>query len=222
MLLPTALPFARGVGASTLASERIDSATPPSQNPTMSGWRASITAAISGGVLSVVVLAGQTTTARPAPVDFTTQIRPLLSDRCFRCHGPDAGKRKRELRLDLPAGAFKTLDDGWAVVKPGQPEHSELVRRIFADDDDLMPPSESHLSLTGRREGAASALGPGRRGLPASLGVSAGAVPAAAAAPGGWRRARTRSTASSRRDSPTRGFAPLPRRRARRSSAARR
>jgi Protein of unknown function (DUF1553)/Protein of unknown function (DUF1549)/Concanavalin A-like lectin/glucanases superfamily/Planctomycete cytochrome C len=114
----------------------------------MIGWRVGITGAISGAVLSVVVLAGQTTTARPAPVDFTTQIRPLLSDRCFRCHGPDASKRKAELRLDVPAGARKNLDNGWAVVKPGNPERSELIRRIFADDDDLMPPSESHLSLT--------------------------------------------------------------------------
>jgi hypothetical protein len=112
------------------------------------GWRMSLTAGISGAVLSVVVLAGQPTPARPAPVDFTTQIRPLLSDRCFRCHGPDASKRKAELRLDVAAGALKTLDNGWAVVKPGNPEHSELIRRIFADDDDMMPPSESHLSLT--------------------------------------------------------------------------
>jgi hypothetical protein len=114
----------------------------------MIGWRVSITGATAGALLSVVVLAGQTTTVRPAPVDFTTQIRPLLSDRCFRCHGPDAGKRKAELRLDVPAGALKNLDNGWAVVKPGNPERSELVRRIFADDDDMMPPSESHLSLS--------------------------------------------------------------------------
>ena len=113
----------------------------------MIGWRASVTATLSVAALSVVVPAGQTR-VRQAPIDFTTQIRPLLSDRCFRCHGPDAGKRKAELRLDVPAGAFKNLDDGWAVVKPGNPERSELIRRIFAEDDDLMPPSESRLSLS--------------------------------------------------------------------------
>ena len=80
-------------------------------------------------------------------VNFNTQIRPLLSDRCFRCHGPDASKRKKELRLDVAAGALKNLDGGWAVVKPGNPDRSELIRRIFADDDDMMPPFESHLSL---------------------------------------------------------------------------
>ncbi len=114
----------------------------------MIGRRASLTATLIVAVLSVAVLAGQSQNSRQAPVDFTTQIRPLLSDRCFRCHGPDAGKRKAELRLDQPAGAFKALDHGWAVVKPGQPERSELVRRIFAEDDDMMPPFESHLSLS--------------------------------------------------------------------------
>ena len=110
--------------------------------------RVSVTAALCSAVLSIAVLAGQTTAVRQPPVDFTTQIRPLLSDRCFRCHGPDATKRKAELRLDAPAGAFKSLDDGWAVVMPRKPERSELIRRIFAEDDDMMPPSESHLSLS--------------------------------------------------------------------------
>ena len=85
-------------------------------------------------------------------IDFTYQIRPLLSDRCFRCHGPDAGKRKAKLRLDMREGMLKKLDDagkGWAVVKPGDPDRSELIRRIFTDDeDDRMPPPESHLTLS--------------------------------------------------------------------------
>ena len=108
-------------------------------------------AAMSAAALSVVVLSGQVAPVRQAPVDFTTEIRPLLSDRCFRCHGPDAGKRKAKLRLDLAAGALKTLDDGWAVVAPGRPDRSELIRRVFldADDEDHMPPAESHLTLTG-------------------------------------------------------------------------
>ena len=86
------------------------------------------------------------------PVDFTFQIRPLLSDRCFRCHGPDAGKRKAKLRLDTREGMLKKLDDagkGWAVVKPRDPDKSELIRRIFTnDEDDRMPPPESHLALS--------------------------------------------------------------------------
>jgi hypothetical protein len=114
----------------------------------MIGRRVGVIATLSALVWSGTVLARQPAPVRQPPVDFTTQIRPLLSDRCFRCHGPDATKRKKELRLDIPAGAFKALDDGWAVVKPGHPERSELVRRVFADDDDMMPPSESHLSLS--------------------------------------------------------------------------
>ena len=108
-------------------------------------------AAMLAAALSVVVLSGQVAPVRQARVDFTTEIRPLLSDRCFRCHGPDAGKRKAKLRLDLAAGALKTLDDGWAVVAPGRPDRSELIRRVFldADDEDHMPPAESHLTLTG-------------------------------------------------------------------------
>jgi hypothetical protein len=82
-------------------------------------------------------------------IDFTRQIRPLLSDRCFRCHGPDASKRKAELRLDVREGAFKKMGAGWAIVKPGDPGKSELIRRITTDDiEDIMPPPESNLSLT--------------------------------------------------------------------------
>ena len=115
------------------------------------------------------------------PVDFSYQIRPLLSDRCFRCHGPDAGKRKAKLRLDMREGVLKKLDDagkGWAVVKPRDPDRSELIRRIFTDDeDDRMPPPESHLTLSaadkallkrwvveGRGLSAALVAGPGPRG----------------------------------------------------------
>ena len=82
-------------------------------------------------------------------LDFNFQIRPLLSDRCFRCHGPDSAARKAKLRLDQRDGALKSLDDGMAVVKPGDLEHSELIRRILTDnEDDLMPPPDSHLTLT--------------------------------------------------------------------------
>ena len=116
-------------------------------------------------LLAVVALAGLTLpadTSQTAPplsglapgrapdrVDFSFQIRPLLSDRCFRCHGPDASKRKAKLRLDTREGAFKDIDDGWSIVKPGVPEKSELVRRIFSDlEDDMMPPTDSHLALS--------------------------------------------------------------------------
>ncbi len=82
-------------------------------------------------------------------IDFNSQIRPLLSDRCFACHGPDEKARKAKLRLDTREGALKELADGWAVIKPGDPDKSELVQRILAtDEDDLMPPPKSNLKLS--------------------------------------------------------------------------
>ena len=102
-------------------------------------------------LLILVVVAGlvpRTLAEQPKRIDFNFQIRPLLSDRCFKCHGPDEKARKAKLRLDLREGILKELEDGWAVVKPGNPARSEMVRRIFAtDEDDLMPPPKSNLKL---------------------------------------------------------------------------
>ncbi len=84
------------------------------------------------------------------PVDFTTQIRPLLSDRCFACHGPDANKRKADLRLDTKQGAFAAMDNAKSLfaIVPGKPEASELLYRITTDDhDDVMPPPDSNLPM---------------------------------------------------------------------------
>jgi hypothetical protein len=80
-------------------------------------------------------------------VDFATQVRPLLSDRCFQCHGPDEGSREADLRLDLRSSATEDRG-GYAAVLPHEAAESELVFRIAADDpDERMPPVESGLSL---------------------------------------------------------------------------
>ncbi|MEY2408621.1 MAG: hypothetical protein QOF48_1291, partial [Verrucomicrobiota bacterium] len=85
----------------------------------------------------------------PAKISFTDQIKPLLSDRCFKCHGPDEKTREAGLRLDTAEGLFKALDNGVFVVKPGSVAGSELLRRITTrDPDDKMPPPKSRLSLT--------------------------------------------------------------------------
>jgi hypothetical protein len=82
-----------------------------------------------------------------APVEFNRDIRPLLSDRCYPCHGPDAAKRKADLRLDQESSA-KAARDGRPAIVPGNRESSELVRRITArDDDERMPPVKSGKSL---------------------------------------------------------------------------
>ena len=108
-------------------------------------WVLQLLFALLTGLIPTSVLLA----AEPAKVDFNFHIRPLLSDRCFKCHGPDEKARKGKLRLDTREGALKGLEDGWAVIKPGDPEKSELARRIFtADEDDLMPPPKSNLKLS--------------------------------------------------------------------------
>ena len=87
------------------------------------------------------------------PIRFGRDIRPLLSENCYHCHGPDEGNRKADLRLDHAEGA-KEDRGGYRAVVPGDPEESELIKRISTDDpDDLMPPPESgkHLSPEDKR-----------------------------------------------------------------------
>lgn len=76
------------------------------------------------------------------PLDFERDVRPLLSDRCFACHGPDGAHREAGLRLDVAEGSTATLDSGAIAIVPGEPSRSELVARIRSDDADLvMPPA---------------------------------------------------------------------------------
>jgi len=88
--------------------------------------------------------------AADAPVDFNREVRPILSDRCYGCHGPDADKgRKAGLRLDEFAGATKVLKSGDAAVVPGDVKNSALVQRILSEDEeDVMPPPELHRPLS--------------------------------------------------------------------------
>jgi hypothetical protein len=82
------------------------------------------------------------------PPDFNRDIRPLLSDRCFACHGFDAKAREADLRLDTPDGAFAERDGGPAIV-PGKPLESLAWQRIVSSDpDEVMPPADSHLKLS--------------------------------------------------------------------------
>ncbi|HEX4795372.1 MAG TPA: DUF1553 domain-containing protein [Humisphaera sp.] len=86
--------------------------------------------------------------ARAASIDFARDIRPILSDNCYQCHGPDEQARKASLRLDTRDGAFR-LKDGKAVIVAGHSDQSDLVRRIFSTDpDELMPKSKSNHKLS--------------------------------------------------------------------------
>ena len=76
-------------------------------------------------------------------VDFDREVRPILSDNCYACHGPDEQARESELRLDTREGAMAELDGHFALVA-GNPAASELIRRILSDDEDQMMPPADH------------------------------------------------------------------------------
>lgn len=81
-------------------------------------------------------------------IDFNRDIRPILSNNCFQCHGPDESKREAGLRLDSRKFALAATDSGIPAIVPGKPDQSLLIGRIFTDDaDELMPPSDSGKSL---------------------------------------------------------------------------
>src|SRR5437016_9227671 len=94
---------------------------------------------------------GQATADTPKvpAIDFNRQIRPILSENCFACHGPDEKQRKAKLRLDTKGAALAELrDDGFAIV-PGKSAESDLVARIGSDDPSTrMPPPKTGKRLT--------------------------------------------------------------------------
>lgn len=85
----------------------------------------------------------------PEKVDFNFHVKPILSDRCYSCHGPDEKTRQAGLRLDIEKEAFKKLASGARAFVSGKPGRSESVGRILSDDPEVsMPPPESNLTLT--------------------------------------------------------------------------
>jgi len=100
-------------------------------------------------ILRTSLLLAFAASAGAAPLRYNRDIRPLLSDNCFHCHGPDANTRKAGLRLDIREEALKPAKSDKIAIVPGKPEASELVARILhTDPDELMPPEEAHKTLT--------------------------------------------------------------------------
>ena len=99
-------------------------------------------------VLVTTAVIGATTLSA---ADFNRDIRPVLSDKCFACHGPDPKHVKGGLRLDVRDSAVQKDKDGHAAIVPGDPEKSELIARITATDtEDVMPPVDFHKEVTSK------------------------------------------------------------------------
>ena len=100
------------------------------------------------GCIGLIILLLGLTPADAEKLRFDRDILPILSDKCFACHGPDAAVRQADLRLDTKEGAF-SAPSGYPIIVPGEPENSELVLRITHEDiDQRMPPQISNRQPT--------------------------------------------------------------------------
>src|SRR5262245_56521920 len=85
----------------------------------------------------------------PGKIHFNRDIRPLISDNCLKCHGPDAKANTSGVRLDTREGALAEIEKGRFAIVPGKPERSELYLRLATTDkSDKMPPAKSNKSLS--------------------------------------------------------------------------
>src|SRR5262252_6128574 len=96
-----------------------------------------------GWVLALAIAAGA-----HAEVRFNRDIRPIMADTCFRCHGPDKNARMAGMRLDIREEALKANRSGAIPIVPGDPDKSAIVQRIFAAGARVMPPAAVHKELT--------------------------------------------------------------------------
>src|SRR5215467_13215131 len=106
-------------------------------------------------VFIVAAICGNAFVATAAEkLQYNRDIRPILSDRCFKCHGPDKGSRKASLRLDNAEDAYAVRKkSGKHAIVPGKPEESLVCTKVLSSDpDEQMPPPESNLSLTAQEK----------------------------------------------------------------------
>ena len=97
---------------------------------------------VFGCLIRLIVVFSCAVAVADTPVNFNSDVRPILSDKCFKCHGPDENTRKADLRLDH-------LEEASHLLSQDDPASSELLRRIHSkDSDEQMPPPESKLELS--------------------------------------------------------------------------
>ncbi|PYI80506.1 MAG: hypothetical protein DME26_21515 [Verrucomicrobia bacterium] len=100
-------------------------------------------------VVTGTAVRAATKSSSPQTIDFSRDIRPILSENCFKCHGPDEKERKAKLRFDVKEDAFKPAKSGDFAIVPGDLAKSKLIERITSrDEDELMPPPKSKKHLT--------------------------------------------------------------------------
>jgi hypothetical protein len=98
---------------------------------------------VAAAVFSLAAIAVQAA----EPVSFNRDIRPIMSDVCFHCHGNDAGTREAGMRLDVRDDALRPTESGAVPIVPGDPDASEIIKRVF-DDENPMPPESDHKPLS--------------------------------------------------------------------------
>ncbi|MFN8710310.1 MAG: c-type cytochrome domain-containing protein, partial [Planctomyces sp.] len=107
--------------------------------------------ALSGFLMFVVLPEATCASEATEKLSYNRDVRPILADKCFHCHGPDAKTRKADLRLDTEEGSRVAASDGVSghVIQPGKPDNSLLIERIRSTDEStVMPPPESKKPLT--------------------------------------------------------------------------
>ena len=106
-----------------------------------------LTLAATAGIAGTGFIGGSRA-AEQEPLNFSRDIRPILSAKCFACHGPDSQDRDADYRMDTKEGAFADLG-GYHAIIPGDPENSEIIKRVISDDEDkLMPPPKHKKPIT--------------------------------------------------------------------------
>src|SRR6266567_6900975 len=99
-------------------------------------------------ILAILVSAVPVAAQSSDRVSFNRDLRPIMSDTCFRCHGPDRNARKADMRLDIREEAIRPTRSGHTPIVPGEPDKSEIITRVFSTGGNVMPPKAAHRELT--------------------------------------------------------------------------